>query len=64
MINLKLYNLPLAPTRYLTKKWLKVIEVLVVASISATVAFGMILLIDDCRPLGQDPTKFPVQVNI
>lgn len=23
----------------------------------------MILLIDDCRPLGQDPTKFPVQVT-
>ncbi|CAB3367294.1 Hypothetical predicted protein [Cloeon dipterum] len=58
-VNLKL---TLFRMKYITKKWLKVVEVLVVSSVSATVAFAMIMMIDDCRPLGQDPTKFPVQL--
>lgn len=29
---------------------------------SATVGFLMMYLINDCKPLGQDPTKFPTQV--
>lgn len=48
--------------RYVTKKWLRVIEACIVAAVSATVGFLMMFFINDCKPLGQDPTKFPTQV--
>jgi len=43
-------------------KWLKVIEACIVAAVTATLGFLMMFLIDDCRPVGQDPTKYPTQV--
>lgn len=31
---------------------------------SATIGFLMMYYINDCKPIGQDPTKFPTQVRI
>lgn len=45
-------------------KWLKVVEACIVAAMSATVGFLMMYLVNDCKPLGQDPTKFPIQVGL
>lgn len=41
---------------------MKVIEACLVAAATATVGFLMMFLINDCRPLGEDPTKYPLQV--
>ena len=41
---------------------MKVIEALIVAALSATIGFIMIYCLKDCKPLGQDPTKFPIQM--
>ncbi|GAB1869003.1 Chloride channel protein [Camponotus japonicus] len=48
--------------RFVRQKWLKVIEALLVAILSATMGSLMIYFINDCKPLGNDPTKFPVQM--
>lgn len=57
------YKITCLRLRYIRKKWLKVIEALVVAALSATMGFAMMNLLDDCKPLGQDPTKFPIQMH-
>lgn len=57
------YQLTVFRMRYINNKlWMKVIEAALVAAVTATVGFGMIFYLNDCRPLGQDPTKFPIQV--
>lgn len=43
--------------------FLKVIEAALVAIIGVSLACAMIYFINDCRPLGNDPTEYPVQVN-
>lgn len=48
--------------RYIKSKWGKVVEALIVAALSATVACLMMFTINDCRPLGNDPTSYPVQL--
>lgn len=48
--------------RYIKAKWGKVVEALIVAALSATVACLMMFTINDCRPLGNDPTSYPVQL--
>ncbi|XP_017769929.1 PREDICTED: H(+)/Cl(-) exchange transporter 7 [Nicrophorus vespilloides] len=56
------YKLAVFRIRYLQKPWLKVMEACLVATMTATAGFLMIYLLNDCKPLGQDPTKFPTQV--
>lgn len=56
------YKISCFRLKYMKKKWLKVIEALVVAALSATIGFTMIYFINDCKPLGKDPTKFPIQM--
>ncbi|XP_070162948.1 H(+)/Cl(-) exchange transporter 7 [Polyergus mexicanus] len=56
------YKITCFRLRFVTQKWLKVIEALLVAILSATMGFLMIYFINDCKPLGNDPTKFPVQM--
>ncbi|XP_024938725.1 H(+)/Cl(-) exchange transporter 7 [Cephus cinctus] len=56
------YKISCFRLRYIRAKWLKVIEALVVAAMSAIMGFLMIYFLDDCKPLGQSPTKFPVQM--
>lgn len=49
--------------RYIRPRWLKVMEALSVAALSATVALLMMFWISDCKSLGTDPTTTPVQVG-
>ncbi|XP_067006232.2 H(+)/Cl(-) exchange transporter 7 [Anabrus simplex] len=56
------YKLTVFRMRYIRHRWAKVLEAVIVAAISATLGFVMIYLLNDCRPLGQDPTKFPLQL--
>lgn len=56
------YKITVFRKRYVRPKWLKVIEACIVAAVTATLGFLMMFLIDDCRPVGQDPTKYPTQL--
>ncbi|XP_034241904.1 H(+)/Cl(-) exchange transporter 7 isoform X2 [Thrips palmi] len=57
------YHLTVFRMRYINNKLsMKVLEAALVAATTATVGFAMIYFLNDCRPLGQDPTKFPIQV--
>jgi len=56
------YKITCFRLRFVTQKWQKVIEALLVAILSATTGSLMIYFINDCKPLGNDPTKFPVQM--
>ncbi|XP_063981533.1 H(+)/Cl(-) exchange transporter 7 [Diachasmimorpha longicaudata] len=58
-LNYKLYCIRL---RYIRAKTWKIVEVVFAAVISVTIGFFMIYFINDCKPLGQDPTKYPVQM--
>jgi chloride channel 7 len=46
----------------INRKWMKIVEAIIVATIIATFASFMMYLMSDCRPLGQDPTTNPVQL--
>ncbi|CAG9817829.1 unnamed protein product [Phaedon cochleariae] len=48
--------------RYIRPRWLKVIEACIVAAVSASAGFLMMFMLNDCKPLGQDPTKYPTQL--
>ncbi|XP_039315677.1 H(+)/Cl(-) exchange transporter 7 [Solenopsis invicta] len=56
------YKITCFRLRFVTQKWRKVIEAVLVAILSATVGSLMIYFVNDCKPLGNDPTKFPVQM--
>lgn len=49
-------------TKNVKQKWGKVLDALLIAALSAT--FGCILMytLNDCKPLGNDPIKYPVQL--
>lgn len=49
--------------RYIRVKWLRVVEACIVAAVTATAGFLMMFTINDCKPLGLDPTKYPTQVS-
>lgn len=48
--------------RFIQKKWGRVAEAICVSIIGVTVACVMMYSINDCRPLGNDPTDYPVQL--
>lgn len=48
--------------RFVKYRWAKVLEAAFVAIIGATCACAMAYSINDCRPLGNDPTETPVQL--
>ncbi|KAF5271224.1 hypothetical protein FQA39_LY08231 [Lamprigera yunnana] len=56
------YKLSVWRIRYISNKWLKVTEACLIAALTATVGFLMMFSINDCKPLGQDPTKYPTQM--
>ncbi|KAJ9582590.1 hypothetical protein L9F63_023078, partial [Diploptera punctata] len=56
------YKLTVFRMRNITKKWMSVLEAMIVAAISATLGFLMIYFLNDCKPLGQDPTTNPIQM--
>ncbi|XP_055609644.1 H(+)/Cl(-) exchange transporter 7 isoform X2 [Uranotaenia lowii] len=47
---------------FIKYRWAKVLEAAFVAAIGATCACAMAYSINDCRPLGNDPTETPVQL--
>lgn len=56
------YKITCFRLKFVKKKWLKVVEALLIGVLSATMGFIMIYTINDCKPLGKDPTKFPIQM--
>ncbi|XP_054261984.1 H(+)/Cl(-) exchange transporter 7-like [Macrosteles quadrilineatus] len=56
------YKITVFRMRYIRPRWLKVMEALSVAALSATVALLMMFWISDCKSLGTDPTTTPVQL--
>ncbi|XP_075233875.1 H(+)/Cl(-) exchange transporter 7-like isoform X2 [Lycorma delicatula] len=56
------YKLTVFRMRYVSIRYLKVTEAILIAATSASVAMIMLYYMNDCKPLGQDPTKFPLQM--
>uniref|UniRef100_A0A6P7FEH3 Chloride channel protein n=1 Tax=Diabrotica virgifera virgifera TaxID=50390 RepID=A0A6P7FEH3_DIAVI len=56
------YKITVFRMRYIRPRWMKVIEACIVAAVSATVGFLMMFTINDCKPLGSDPTRYPTQL--
>lgn len=53
------YKLTIIRLRYIrAKKW-KIVEVLFVAMMAATMGFSMIYLVNDCKPLPEDSRQYP-----
>ncbi|KAE8578748.1 hypothetical protein XENTR_v10023756 [Xenopus tropicalis] len=48
--------------RYIHRRFLQVIEAMLVAAVTATVAFVTIYYSTDCQPLRQDDTDYPLQL--
>ncbi|XP_075165788.1 chloride channel protein 7 [Haematobia irritans] len=49
-------------SRFIKFKFCKVLEAVLVAMLGVSLACLMIYLINDCRPLGNDPTDYPTQL--
>lgn len=56
------YKISCFRARFVKKKWVKVLEALFVAFLSATVGFTMIYFVDDCKTKDQLSTNFPIQM--
>lgn len=56
------YKLTVFRMRYVSAKWMKVMEAMIVAALSATFGMFMIYTLNDCKPLGTDPTEYPIQM--
>lgn len=56
------YKLTVFRMRNIRARWMRVIEAVIVAAVSATLGFMMIYFLNDCKPLGQDPTSNPIQM--
>ncbi|XP_060838780.1 LOW QUALITY PROTEIN: H(+)/Cl(-) exchange transporter 7-like [Rhopalosiphum padi] len=57
------YKLTVFRMRHLVDRWKKVLEAVLVCCFTATVGVLLMLWQNDCKPLGLDPTKNPVQLN-
>uniref|UniRef100_A0A8C1RF06 Chloride channel protein n=1 Tax=Cyprinus carpio TaxID=7962 RepID=A0A8C1RF06_CYPCA len=65
LFNVINYWLTIFRIRYIHRPCLQVMEAMLVAAVTATVAFAMIYFSNDCQPLGQDSTEeYPLQVFI
>lgn len=49
--------------RYVAKNWMKILETVIVAVITATAGVALILIAPDCRPLPKDMSKFSAPLN-
>lgn len=56
------YKLTLFRKRYVFRNYSQVLEAIIVAAVSTTIAFALIYLVVDCQALGKDPNNFPLQV--
>lgn len=48
--------------RFIKLKFARVLEAMLIAALSATCGCAMMYTLNDCRPLGNDPTTTPVQL--
>ncbi|XP_072224244.1 H(+)/Cl(-) exchange transporter 7 isoform X1 [Leuresthes tenuis] len=63
LFNVLNYWLTIFRIRYVHRPCLQVMEAMLVAAVTATVAFTMIYFSDDCQPLGPDHTEeYPLQL--
>uniref|UniRef100_A0A1B6CCK6 Chloride channel protein n=1 Tax=Clastoptera arizonana TaxID=38151 RepID=A0A1B6CCK6_9HEMI len=62
LFNYMNYKLTVFRIRYVTKKWMKVIEAVLIAAFTATISLFMIYFIDDCKPLGIVSTNYTIQL--
>ncbi|KAJ8664419.1 hypothetical protein QAD02_006081 [Eretmocerus hayati] len=56
------YRITVFRIKYIKSKWLKIVEALIVAVVSATMGFSMIVQLDDCKSIDKNPTENPVQM--
>ncbi|XP_071953766.1 H(+)/Cl(-) exchange transporter 7-like [Antedon mediterranea] len=56
------YRLSVFRIKYLYKRWMHLVEAMLVASVTATLAFLAIYNIQDCRSLPQEEVKYPLQM--
>ncbi|XP_015117389.1 H(+)/Cl(-) exchange transporter 7 isoform X2 [Diachasma alloeum] len=56
------YKITCIRLRYISAKKWKIVEVVFVAVMSATIGFLMIYFVNDCKPLGPDRRKYAVQM--
>ncbi|XP_069690875.1 H(+)/Cl(-) exchange transporter 7 [Periplaneta americana] len=56
------YKLTVFRMRNIKACWMRVLEAVIVAAVSATLGFMMMYFLNDCKPLGQDPTNNPIQM--
>ena len=49
--------------RWISTRWAKIIEVMVVCAFTVSTGFVMIYLIDDCKAIGEDKVQYPIQVR-
>ncbi|XP_018570923.1 H(+)/Cl(-) exchange transporter 7 [Anoplophora glabripennis] len=56
------YKITVFRMRYIRPRWMKVLEACIVAAVTATVGFLMMFTINDCKPLGANPTNYPTQM--
>ncbi|XP_076679949.1 chloride channel protein 7 [Andrena cerasifolii] len=56
------YKITCFRLKCIKRKWLKVVEAISIGILSATMGFTMIYFLNDCQPLGQDPTKYPIRM--
>ncbi|XP_046656068.1 H(+)/Cl(-) exchange transporter 7-like isoform X1 [Daphnia pulicaria] len=57
------YHISVFRRRFILSRWAKVLEVIVVCSVTVSVGFIMIYYVDDCKPLGaKDAVEFPIQM--
>ncbi|RWS03848.1 H(+)/Cl(-) exchange transporter 7-like protein [Dinothrombium tinctorium] len=57
------YRITVIRIRYIYKKWAKILEAVVIALISASVGFLLIVTTNDCRRVDPSQVAFPVQYN-
>ncbi|CAG0900265.1 unnamed protein product [Cyprideis torosa] len=62
LFNYMNYRLTVFRMRYIYRPWAQVVEAIIVAAVTASVGFIMIFFISECRPIGQDSNKYPVQL--
>lgn len=57
------YHISVFRRRFILSRWAKVLEVIVVCSVTVTTGFVMIYCVNDCKPLGaKDDIDFPIQM--
>ncbi|XP_014672590.1 PREDICTED: H(+)/Cl(-) exchange transporter 7-like [Priapulus caudatus] len=56
------YKLTIFRMRKLHRKWMQIVEAMLVSATTCTVGFLMIYGIEDCHTVGTDPIQYPLQV--